>query len=179
MFWGISLVEWKLGSRHWYALRRQSCVSGFYEHRWSSRVAVWQFQWLTSCATQEPDLLWKDIHAVVTFSVVVADQGRNLCAFQILSFGCSHTRWKYLSSDGVFLWANVTYRGMRKQKLSLFSDKTHAVKEGNLVRSLFPYRQLKLNKISFYWPTFYILNKLNVYFQRPLKVMFAFLCMGL
>ncbi len=43
---------------------------------------------------------------------------------------------------------NVTYKGHEERKLSV-CDKMQS-KEWNLVRSLVPYRQLKLNKISFF-----------------------------
>ena len=42
----------------------------------------------------------------------------------------------------------------------------------NFVKSAVPFRQLKLNKISFFWPMFYKKTH-NVHFQKPSKVTFA------
>ncbi len=61
--------------------------------------------------------------------------------------------------------ANV--RGMREWKLSLFCRTTPSC---NLVRSLFPKRQLKLDKIS----TFYKINSC-FFFSKTLKVTFAWI----
>ena len=58
--------------------------------------------------------------------------------------------------------ANGTYRGMRNKNWVYLVSK-HS--QWNLVRSLVPFRQLKLNKISFFRPTgtFYWINSMSIF----------------